>query len=138
MRNKALILISFFLASGSALAEQGVLENAAKQVVKDAATTAAPKEAVKGAESASQILEKAKDLKESVENAPDALKEQAKETAKQKLKEAVPEKTKQSIEAAEKLKGQVGNIPKSSDEAAKTVKSKAKEKARKKVLDLLR
>lgn len=138
MRNKALLLISFFLASGSALAEQGLLENAAKQVLKDTATTAAPQEAVKDAEATSQILEKAKDLKESVENAPDAVKEQAKETAKQKLNEAVPEKAKQNIEAAEKLKGQVDNVPKSSGEAAKAVKGKAKEKARKKALELLR
>jgi hypothetical protein len=138
MRNKALLLISFLVASGSALAEQGLLENAAKQVLKDTATAAAPKEAVKGAEAASQTLEKAKDLKESVENAPDALKDQAKEAAKQKLNEAVPEKAKQNMEAAEKLKGQVDSVPKSSDEAAKVVKGKAKEKARKKALDLLR
>ena len=45
MRNKTLLLISFLVASGSVLAEQGVLENAAKQVLKDTATTAAPKEA---------------------------------------------------------------------------------------------
>jgi len=137
MRNKTLLLISFLVASGSALAEQDVLENAAKQVLKDTATTAAPKEAVKGADAASQTLEKAKDLKESVENAPDALKEQAKETAKQKLNEAVPEKAKQNVKAAEKLKGQVESIPKSTDEATKAAKSKAKEKARKKAPDLL-
>jgi hypothetical protein len=137
MRNKTLLLISFLVASGSALAEQDVLEKAAKQVLKDTATTAAPKEAVKGTEAESQILEKAKELKESVENAPDALKEQAKEEAKQKLNKAVPEKTKQDIEAAEKLKGEVESIPKSSDDAAKAAESKAKQKAKKKALDLL-
>lgn len=137
MQNKTLLLISFLVASGSALAEQDVLEKAARQVLKDTATTAASKETVKGAEAGSQILEKAKDLRESVENAPDALKEQAKEEAKQKLNEAVPEKAKQNVKDAEKLKGQVESLPKSSDEATKAAESKAKQKARKKALELL-
>ena len=60
MRNKALLLISFFLASGSALAEKGALENAAKQVLKDTATNAAPKEAVKGAERQTRFWKRSK------------------------------------------------------------------------------
>jgi len=54
MRNKALLLITLLIASGSVPAEQSVLGNAGKQLLKDTATSAAPKEAVEGVEAASQ------------------------------------------------------------------------------------
>lgn len=145
MRNKALLLVTLLIASGSVLAEESALGNAGKQLLKDTATSAAPKEAVEGVNAAGQTLENAKNLKESVKSAPDALKGQAQdlatETAKQKLNEAVPEKAKQGIktiesttESAKQLKG---SIPKSTGEATKAIKGKAQEEATKKALDIL-
>lgn len=145
MRNKALLLITVLIASSPVLAEEDLLGNAGKQLLKDTATSAAPKEAVESIEAANRKLEEANKLKESVKSAPDTLKGQAQdiatESAKQKLNEAVPDKAKQGIKAVEsgtktakKLKS---SIPKSSGEAAKAVESKAKEEAAKKALDLL-
>ena len=146
MRNKALLLVTLLITSGSVLAEKDVLGNAGEQLLKDTATSVAPKEAVEGVKATGQKLEDAKKLKESVESAPDALKGQAQdiatESAKKKLNEAVPEKTKQSVKTiesstktAKKLKGK---LPKSSAEATKAVKGKAKEEATKKALDILK
>ena len=102
MQNKSLLLITLLIASGSVLAEQDLLGNAGKQLMKDTATSAVPKEAV---EAASQKLDDANKLKESVKSAPDALKKQgqdiATETAKQNVNEALPEKTKQDIKTVE-------------------------------------
>ena len=88
------------------LAEQNVLGNAGKQLLKDTATSAAPKEAVEGVEAVGQTLENADKMKESVKSAPGALKGQtqdiATESAKQKLNVAVPEKAKESIKTVEK------------------------------------
>ena len=145
MRNKALLLVTLLIASGSVPAEQNALGNAGKQLLKDTATSAAPKEAVEGAEAASQTLENADKLKESVKSAPGALKGQAQdiatEAAKQKLNEAVPEEAKQGIKTIESTtntaKQLKGNIPKSSGEATKAIKGKAQEEATKKALDML-
>ena len=124
MQNKALLLITLLIASGSVLAEQDLPGNAGKQLLKDTATSAAPKEAVEGVDKASTALEEANKLKEGVKSAPDALKGQAQdiatEAAKQKLKEAVPEEAVEGVgkgaEAGSQLlverqqaKSQVGN-----------------------------
>ena len=77
MNNKALLLITLLIASGSVLAEQDLPGTAGKQLLKDTATSAAPKEAVEGVEATSQKLEDANKLKESVKSTPDALKGQA-------------------------------------------------------------
>ncbi|MEN8261005.1 MAG: hypothetical protein ABFS02_10540 [Pseudomonadota bacterium] len=148
MRNNVILFSSFLIVSSSVLAEQGLVEGAAKQLAKDAVTSAAP-EAVKSATQASESLEQANDLKESVVNAPDAVKERAQDMAKdaamQQLKEATPEEVKQGIgavesgkETAEKLKGQVDSVPKSPDDVTKAIESKAQEKATERALDLLR
>jgi hypothetical protein len=148
MKNRTTLFLTLLLASsGSVMAETAVLEAAGKPVVKDAATQAAPG-AVKGAETANQTLESAKDLKQSVDTAPAAVKEQAqekvKETAQEKLKQATPEEVKQGAETlktgketATQLKGKVDAAPQSSGEAVKAVKGKAKLKASEKALDLL-
>jgi hypothetical protein len=146
MKNKALLLITLLMASGAVLAEQDLLGEAGKTLLKDSATAAAPKEAVKGIEAANQKLEDANKLKESVTSAPEALKGQAQdiatESAKQKLDAAVPEKAKQGVKAVESgtktAKKMKGAIPKSSAEATKAVKGKAQEEATKKTLDLVK
>lgn len=146
MRNKALLLVTLLIASGSVLAEQDLPVNAGKQLLKETATSAAPKEAVEATEATSQKLEDANKLKENVKSAPEALKGQAqgvaKETAKQKLNEAVPEKAKQSIKTVEKgtktAKKMKVKTPKSSGEATKAIKGKAQEEATKKAIDTLK
>ena len=133
------------IASGSVLAEQDMLGNAGKQMLKETATSVAPKEAVEGVDAASQKVEDANKLKESVKSAPDAVKGQAQdmatESAKQKMNEAVPEKAKESVKTAEKAtksaKKVKDKVPKSSAEATKAVKGKAQEEATKKALDVV-
>ena len=146
MKNKALILITLLIASGTVLAEQDLLGNAGKQLLTDTATSAAPKEAVKGVDAASQKLDDANKLKDSVKSAPDAVKGQAQdmatESAKQKLNEAVPEKAKEGVKTVEKstktAKKMKGKVPKSTSEATKAVKSKAQEEATNKALDMVK
>ena len=161
MKNKALLLVTLLVASGSVLAESDLLGNAGKQLLKDTATSAAPKEAVQSTEAASKALEDANKLKETVKSPTDALKGQAQdiatesakqtmkeaqdiatESAKQKAKEAVPEKAKESIKTVEKgsktAKKLKGSLPKSTGEATKAIKSKAQEEATKKALDTLK
>jgi hypothetical protein len=146
MRNKALLLVTLLIASGSVLAEQDLLGTAGKQLIKNTATSAAPKEAVEGIEAANQKLEDANKLKENVKSAPGALKGQAQdlatESAKQKLNAAVPETAKQGIKTVETgtktVKKVKGNIPKSSGEATEAIKEKAHEEATKKALDMLK
>lgn len=131
---------SMFLFSATVLAESSLLEAAGKQVVKDAATTAAP-DAVK-------TLEQAEALKQRAETLPAAETSQAKdalkEAAKRKLEQATPEevaKGKALLEKgkteAGKIKGQVDVAPKSVDEAKKAVKHKTKKKALEKATELL-
>ncbi|MDD1621505.1 MAG: hypothetical protein LUQ11_08480 [Methylococcaceae bacterium] len=148
MKNRTTLFVTLLLASsGAVMAETSALEAAGKQVAKDAATQAAPG-AVKGAESANQTLENAKDLKQSVETAPATAKEQAQEkvkaAAEEKLKQATPEEIKKGEEAlktgketAKQVKGQVDVAPKSTKEAVKAVEGKTKQKAAEKALDLL-
>jgi hypothetical protein len=146
MRNKALLLATLLIASGSVLAEQDTLGNAGKQLLKETATTAAPKEAVEGVEAAGKTVESANKAKESVKSAPDALKGQAQdiatESAKQKLNEAVPEKANESVKTVEKTtktaKKAKAIVPKSSSDATKAAKAKAQEDATKKALDTLK
>lgn len=145
MQNKALLLIILLIASGSVLAEQDLPGNAGKQLLKDTATSAAPKETVKGVEAASQTLDDIKKLKESVKSAPEAkgqAQDVATETAKKKLNKAVPEKAKQGVKTVEKgtktAKKLKGKVPKSSGEATKAIEGKAKEEATKKALDVVK
>lgn len=140
MRNKVILFSSLLLVSGSVLAEQSLLKEVAKQAAKDTATAVAP-DAVEKAGAVNQTLGNAIKLKEGVENAPDAVKEQLKETVKesvkQKIDQATPEQTKKAVEtlkSAKELKEKVRSAPKST----KALKSKAKEKAAEKALDLLR
>ena len=161
MKNKALFLVTLLIASGSVLAESDTLGNAGKQLLKDTATSAVPKEAVEGTEAASKTLEDASKLKETVKSPTDALKGQAQdiatesakqtvkeaqdvatESAKQKANEAVPEKAKESVKSVEKSTKTAnklkGGIPKSTGEATKAVKGKVQEEATKKALDTLK
>ena len=87
MRNKILLLITLLITSGSVLAEQDLLGTAGKALLEDTATSASPKEAVEGIESANQKLEDANKLKQGVKSAPDALKGQAQDMATESAKE---------------------------------------------------
>jgi len=142
-----ILLSSLLIASNTAMAEQGLVEGAAKQMATDAATSAATG-AVEKAAGAGETVEKAKSLKETAESAPEAIKEQTqekvKEAATEKLNAATPEEAKQGVKAlkegketAENLKGKMDSVPKSSNETVKTVKSKVKGKATKKVHHLM-
>ncbi|MFM8342525.1 MAG: hypothetical protein ACKN9F_09950 [Methylomonas sp.] len=129
MLNKTIILTTLLIASGSVMADSTLLEAAGKQLVKDAATTAAP-EAVKSVEAAKGVA-----------NAPTAAKKQAtealKNAAEEKLKQAAPQELKQSVETLKAAK-QLKDAPKSTGEAVKNVKAKAKQKAAEKAVELLR
>ncbi len=146
MKNKALLLVTLLIASGSVLAESDLLGNAGKQLLKESATSMAPKEVVEGTEAASKTLEDANTLKEKVKSPTDALKGQAQDmatdAAKEKVNAAVPGQAKESIKTVEKgtktAKKVKGNIPKSTSEATKAVKGKAQEEATKKALDTLK
>ena len=109
MKNKVTLFTTLLFTSAAVLAQTSLLESAGKQVVKDAATTAAP-DVVKGAGAASEAVESAKDLKEGVKNAPATVKDQAEESVKgaaeEKLKQATPEEVKQG---AETLKSEFQN-----------------------------
>ena len=142
MRNKTLLLISLLIASSSVLAEQNLLGNAGKALLKDTATSAAPTEAVEGVEAASQKLETANQLKNSAKNAPDALEDVVMESAKEKLNEAVPKEAKQGLKTIENgaktAKKAEGMIPKSSAEVSNAIKDKAQEEAAKKAFDMMK
>jgi hypothetical protein len=146
MRNKALLLVTLLIASGSVPAGQDLLGNAGTQLLKGAATSAAPKEAVEGVGAVGQKVEDANKLKENVKNPSDALKGQAQDmatdAAKEKLDAAVPGKAKESIKTVEKgtktAKQLKGSIPKSTGEATEAVKGKVQEEATKKALDTLK
>ena len=146
MRNKTLLLITLLITSGSVLAEQDLLGTAGKALLEDTATSASPKEAVEGIESANQKLEDANKLKQGVESAPDALKGQAQdmatESAKEKLNAAVPETAKKGMKTVESgtksVKKTNGMIPKSSAEATKAIEDKAQEEATSKAFNMLK
>ena len=74
MRILLFMLIPILLTvSVSSVAEQAILEGAPKQVLKGAATSAAPSEAVEGAKSAGETVDKAKTLKGTTDSAPSVL-----------------------------------------------------------------
>lgn len=137
MNNKAILFSALFMISSSVWAESSLLEEVAAQAAKDTATVVAP-DAVKKVESANQTLEAAKNLKESVANTPDALKNQAQEAVKekvqQKLNEVTPAEAKQAVDTVNRVKEKAAAVPKST----KALKKEVKAKAVKKTLDLLR
>jgi hypothetical protein len=148
MSSKTTLFVSLLFAASTAFAEQNLLESAAKQTAKDAATNAVPATVKDHATAAGQAVEDAKTVKESVGKAPEVLKDQAQDTAKeavkQKAEQAVPGEVKQGVETlktgketAAQLKDKVDAAPKTTGEATKTVKAKAKQKAAEKALDLL-
>jgi hypothetical protein len=77
MHLKSLCLIALTALSEGTMADQLVLEDAAKQLLKDTANETAPAEAGQAVDSANKSVEKAKNQKESMEHAPATLKEQA-------------------------------------------------------------
>jgi hypothetical protein len=146
MQIKAIMITSLLLVSSSAMA--GLFDNAAKQLSTDAAKSAAP-EAVSKTTQATEALDKAKTLQDSIGSTPDALKEQAteqvKDAAQQKLEQLAPAEAKEGLKSlesgagkAEELKGQVESLPKSTDAATEAVKDKTKTKALEKTFDLIR
>ncbi|MDO9161362.1 MAG: hypothetical protein Q8N35_02770 [Methylococcaceae bacterium] len=145
MKNK-IILISLLMASSSVWADTSLLESAGKQTIKNAATAAAPKEAIEGVDAAGQTLEKAKDIKGVVETAPAAVQEQAVDTVKgtvtDKVEAATPSEVKQGTETVKKAKKSAKKlktkVPTSTTEATKAVEGEAKEKAAEKALDLVK
>ncbi|MFI3187887.1 MAG: hypothetical protein QX198_18075 [Methylococcaceae bacterium] len=139
MRNKAILFSLMLVASSSALAEQSLLEDVAKQAVTDKVSEVAPG-AIEKVNEAKSTLNQAKSLKDAAEISPETLQEQAKEAVKQKVTAAVPEEAKKAgetlktgKESAENLKEKIKEAPK----ATKTLKSKAKEKAAEKALKLI-
>ncbi|GAB6141425.1 hypothetical protein JCM14076_21540 [Methylosoma difficile] len=92
MKNNTILLVSALLASPAVLADFNLLESAGKQLLKNAATNAAP-ETVKNVEAASQAVEQAQQLKNGVPNAAsiiqNAVKQQATEVVKDKITNAV-------------------------------------------------
>ncbi|MDO8843868.1 MAG: hypothetical protein Q7U98_01360 [Methylicorpusculum sp.] len=146
MQIKAIMITSLLLASSSAMA--GLFDNAAKQLATDAAKSAAP-EAVNKTSQATEALDKAKTLQDSIGSTPEALKEQAaeqtKDAAQQKVEQLTPAEAKEGLKTlesgagqAEELKSQVESLPKSTDAATEAVKEKSKTKALEKTFDLIR
>lgn len=74
---KTYCLLALLCLSSRGFAEHLALEDAAKQLMKDSAATTAPAEASEALDSANRSVEKAKNLKESMERAPASLQEQA-------------------------------------------------------------
>jgi len=145
---KALLISSLLIASGAVMAEQSLLEGVAKQAAKNTAAAVAP-DAVAGAETADQALKDAKQVKDAVQNAPVAAKDQAQKALEETAKQATPEPVKQGTEAVKsgketvkKLEGEVKALPKSSSQEVKKLKhkstAKAKQKGTEKALELLK
>lgn len=143
------LLVMLLGESGATTATEANIDSATKQFLKDTAKTAIQRETRDRVHVAAESIEKAKNLKESIDRVPDALKEQAvdaaKTSAEQQLKNAVPEEVKQGVKAVEDgasqakaIKGQVKNAPKAAKEAAKAAKNKAKREAAEQAIDLLR
>lgn len=145
MSHKAILLTSLLLISSTVMAEQSLLEGVAKQTAKNTAAMVAPG-AMERAEAANQALKDAKQMKDTVKDVPESVKNQATETlkvtAKQKLEEATPEQLKQGAntvkrgaETAKQVKAQAKNLPESSKQAVKQMKHKAKKKAAEKTAE---
>jgi hypothetical protein len=128
MRNKAILFSLMLVATGSALAEQSLLEGVAKQAVDNKAAEVSPG-AIEKVDTANQTLNKAKALKGGAEMAPDTLQDQAKD----KAAAAVPAEVKEAGKTTEHLKGKVDTVPKST----KAIKNKAKEQTPEKALELV-
>lgn len=151
MRTPALAVAAALMAAGPVLAEPGeryALDDVSKQLLKDAATKAAPREAAEGVQAIEEAAGQANKLKETAKSAPAAVKDQlqktAAESAKRQVEEAVPEQAKEGMKAmestaksAKSIKQQVEAAPKSAGEAAKAAKDKVREEATKKALDML-
>ncbi|HYE33863.1 hypothetical protein [Methylocaldum sp.] len=143
------LLVMLLGESGATTATEVSIESATKQLLKDTAKSMIQRETHGRVHVAAESIEKAKNLKESIDRAPAAFKEQAldaaKESAEKQLKETVPAEAKQGVKAVEDsvaqakaIKDQAKNAPKSAREATKAVKYKAKQEATEKALDLLR
>ncbi len=125
MRITSLFLIALMVSSGAAAVENLALEDAAKQLLRDSAKPAIPSEAEQSLDAASGSVEKAKNLKESMDRMPAAIQEQATESAKgakDAIKAGPADLTKQAVEAAKETGKQQLNqaVP---DEAKSTAKS---------------
>ena len=97
MRNKAILFSLILVASGSVLADESLLEGAAKQAITDTATNAAPT-AAKDLDTANQTLKNAKNLSKNVEKAPTALQDKAQKSAKKTIDAATQDAAKKSAE----------------------------------------
>ena len=131
MQNKAILLSTILFASSSVLAETSLLEGVAKEVAKDTATAVAP-DTVEKLDAANQTLKNASKLKESVEQAPDALIKNQEEQAKETVNKAVPNEVTKAAETVKSGTKTVKNLQKKVTKASKstkTIKGKAEEKA---------
>ncbi|WP_305906738.1 hypothetical protein Q9L42_019390 [Methylomarinum sp. Ch1-1] len=132
MGHKAILFSSILLVSGAGWAGQSLLENAARQTARDTLQALSPN-AIEKAELTSKRLEYARRLRESVENAPDAVKYRAQESVKASVKQSIQQATPEQLEAARDLKRRLETAPKNREEIEVMTKQKAAEK----VLELL-
>ncbi|MBP1149123.1 MULTISPECIES: hypothetical protein [unclassified Methylocaldum] len=143
------LLVMLLGESGTTTATEAGIESATKQLLKDTAKTVVQRGTRERVHVAAESIEKAKNLRESIDKASAAIGEQALDTAKEsaegQLKDAVPAQAKQGVKAVEDgvdqakaIKSQVKNAPKSTRDAAQVVKRKAKQEAAEKALELLR
>ena len=102
MRNKAILCSLLLAVSGSVLADQSLLADAATLALKNKAASLRAN-VVNKTSSESQLLEQAKDLKASVENAPDPVKNQIRSAIQQKL-DAAGSHSGQTINGIDKQK----------------------------------
>lgn len=97
---KVKLYIAMLIASGSAIANESLLEDAVKRSAVESVKASAPN-TVQKIEAANQNLEKAKALKESAEQAPAAISNKADATRK-KAAEKLKVKIKEAPEAAKR------------------------------------
>jgi len=130
------LLVMLLGESGATTATEANIDSAIKQLLKDTARSVVQRETRERVHVAAESIEKAKNLRESIDRASAASEKQvldaARESAEGQLKAAVPEEIKQTAKA---VNHQVKNAPKSAVEA---VKNKARQEAAEKALDLLR
>lgn len=143
------LLVMLLGESGTTTAIEASIDSATKQLLKDTAKPVVQRAVRKRVHVAAESIEKAKNLRESIDKASAALEEQvldsAEESAERQLKEVVPGQAKKEVEAAENglaqakaIKGQVKNAPKSARDSAKAVKKKAKQEVAEQVLESMR
>jgi len=130
------LLVMLLGESGATTATEANIDSATKQLLKDTARSVVQRETRERVHVAAESIEKAKNLRESIDRASAASEKQvldaARKSAEGQLKAAVPEEIKQTAKA---VNHQVKNTPKSAVEA---VKNKARQEAAEKALDLLR